>query len=37
MRAPHIIGQLLDVGVVRTSTTNFVLRQTRYTTELPFD
>jgi Lrp/AsnC family transcriptional regulator, leucine-responsive regulatory protein len=30
-----IMRKLLALGVVRSSTTNFVLRQTKYTTELP--
>ena len=32
-----IMRKLLALGVVRSSTTNFVLRQTKYTTELPLD
>lgn len=32
-----IMRRLLALGVVRSSTTNFVLRQTKYTTELPLD
>lgn len=32
-----IMRKLLALGVVRSSTTNFVLRQTKYTTELPID
>lgn len=30
-----LMRQLLALGIVRSSTTNFVLRQTKYTTELP--
>jgi Lrp/AsnC family transcriptional regulator, leucine-responsive regulatory protein len=32
-----IMRKLLALGVVRSSTTNFVLRQTKCTTELPID
>ncbi len=32
-----IMRRLLALGIVRSSTTNFVLRQTKYTTELPLD
>lgn len=32
-----IMRKLLALGVVRSSTTNFVLRQTKFTTELPID
>lgn len=32
-----IMRRLLALGVVRSSTTNFVLRQTKYTTALPLD
>lgn len=32
-----IMRKLLALGIVRSSTTNFVLRQTKYTTELPLD
>ena len=32
-----IMRKLLALGLVRSSTTNFVLRQTKYTTELPLD
>ena len=32
-----LMRKLLALGIVRSSTTNFVLRQTKYTTELPLD
>jgi DNA-binding Lrp family transcriptional regulator len=32
-----IMRRLLALGIVRASTTNFVLRQTKYTTALPLD
>ena len=32
-----LMRKLLALGIVRSSTTNFVLRQTKYTTELPLE